>query len=135
MPPRDTPKRTGKAPTAPRTSDAPGPVQRVRDAVDSAAARADWITPADAAALELARKLAGDIDRLGPEDAAQLAAVARTFLAVLDKLGLTVAGRRTDPTAVVHEEDPLAALRLRAEARLTDTPDRDAATVRALPRR
>ena len=129
------PKRTPKPRTPTEAPDVPAPAQRVRDAVDSAATRADWITPADAAALELARKLAGDIDRLGPEDAAQLAAVARTFLAVLDKLGLTVAGRRTDPTAIVQEEDPLAALRLRAEARLTDAPDRDTATVRPITRR
>lgn len=132
MPPRNAPKRPDKVPVPTGGSGAPAPAQRVRDAVDSAAAKADWITAADAAALELARKLAGDIDRLGPEDAAQLAAVARIFLAVLDKLGLTVAGRRTDPTAIVQEEDPLAALRLRAEARLTDTPPRDTATIRAI---
>ena len=112
----------------------PAPDPTVRDAVAAAAAKADWLTPADAGALRLALKLAADIDRLGPDEAAQLASLARTFLTTLDRLGLTVTSRRDTPAAP-QEDDPLAQLRLRAEARLTGATDRDPAPVRALPRR
>ena len=107
--------------------------QSVRGAVEAAAAKADWLTAADQGAMTLALKLAGDIDKLGPDEAAQLASLARTFLTTLDRLGLTVTSRR-EPAAK-QEEDPLAQLRLRAEARLTGATDRDPAPVRALPRR
>lgn len=114
------------------TGKAPDPT--VRDAVESAAAKADWLTPADQGALRLALKLAADIDKLGADDAAQLASLARTFLTTLDRLGLTVTSRR-DTAATPQKDDPLAQLRLRAEARLTSPAGGDTATVRALPRR
>ena len=110
-------------------------VQTVREAVEQAAVEADWLGPADAGALRLALKLAADIDKLGPDQAAQLAALARTFLTTLDRLGLTVTSRRDPDATAAKEDDPLAQLRLRAEARLTDAPGGDTATVRALPRR
>ena len=126
-------KPTSKAPTPTEPSGAHSAAQSVREAVEVAAVEADWLTPADAGALRLALKLAADIDRLGPDEAAQLASLARTFLTTLDRLGLTVTSRR-EPAAK-QEEDPLAPHRLRAEARLTGATDRDPAPVRALPRR
>ena len=117
-----------------RKATEPAPAPTVRDAVEAAAAKADWLTPADQGALRLALKLAADIDKLGPDQAAQLAALARTFLTTLDRLGLTVTSRRDTPAAP-QEDDPLAQLRLRAEARLTPAAGGDTATVRALPRR
>ena len=119
--------------TARKATD-PAPAPTVRDAVEAAAAKADWLTPADQGALRLALKLAADIDKLGADDAAQLASLARTFLTTLDRLGLTVTSRRDTPAAP-QEDDPLAQLRLRAEARLTGPAGGDTATVRALPRR
>jgi len=112
----------------------PAPDPTVRDAVEAAAAKADWLTAADQGALRLALKLAADIDKLGADDAAQLASLARTFLTTLDRLGLTATSRRDTPAAP-QEDDPLAQLRLRAEARLTPAASGDTATVRALPRR
>ena len=120
--------------TARKATD-PAPAPTVRDAVEAAAAKADWLTPADQGALRLALKLAADIDKLGADDAAQLASLARTFLTTLDRLGLTVTSRRDAGATAAQEDDPLAQLRLRAEARLTDAPSGDTATVRALPRR
>ena len=107
----------------------------VESATLAAMADADWLTAADAGAKQLALKLARDLDRLGPDEAAQLASLARTFLTTLDRLGLTVSSRRDSGTTTVEEADPLAQLRLRAEARLTDAPSGDAATVRSIARR
>jgi len=128
-------KRPEASPDPAGTSGTDAAVQTVREAVEQAAVEADWLGPADAGALRLALKLAADIDKLGPDQAAQLAALARTFLTTLDRLGLTVTSRRDAGTTADQEADPLAQLRLRAEARLTDTPGGDTATVRALPRR
>ncbi len=127
-------KPTGKGAGTPSGTDPHTPAQSVRDAVEQAASRADWLTAADQGALRLALKLAADIDKLGADDAAQLASLARTFLTTLDRLGLTVTSRRDTPAAP-QEDDPLAQLRLRAEARLTPAAGGDTATVRALPRR
>ena len=128
-------KPTGKAQTPAEPSGPHGAAQSVREAVEVAASKADWLTAADQGALRLALKLAADIDKLGPDQAAQLAALARTFLTTLDRLGLTVTSRRDAGAHAAQEDDPLAQLRLRAEARLTDAPSGDTAAVRALPRR
>ena len=128
-------KRPEAAPDPAGPSGPESAVQTVREAVEQAAVEADWLGPADAGALRLALKLAADIDKLGPDQAAQLAALARTFLTTLDRLGLTVTSRRDAGATAAQEDDPLAQLRLRAEARLTDAPSGDTAAVRALPRR
>jgi len=128
-------KRPEAAPDPAGPSGPSNVLQTVREAVEQAAVQADWLGPADAGALRLALKLAADIDKLGPDQAAQLAALARTFLTTLDRLGLTVTSRRDAGTTAAQEDDPLAQLRLRAEARLTDAPSGDTAAVRALPRR
>ena len=128
-------KQTKAAPDPAEPSGPDAAVQTVREAVEQAAVEADWLGPADAGALRLALKLAADIDKLGPDQAAQLAALARTFLTTLDRLGLTVTSRRDAGTTADQEADPLAQLRLRAEARLTDAQGGDTAAVRALPRR
>ena len=108
----------------------PGPVQQ---GVLEAAADASWITTADQAALRLAIRLAHDIDN--ESDAAQIASLSRTLLAVLAAIGLTVAGRTATDTKPPQQEDPLDALRARAAGRLTDAKSADTATVRSIARR
>lgn len=127
-----TRKRPKATPVPPEDNGPDSAIQTVRDAVGVAAAQAEWLTPADHAALRLAFKLAADIDKLGPDEAGQLASLARTFLTTLDRLGLTVTSRRDSSTASTQEVDPLDQLRLRAEARLTPAPSGDTATVRSI---
>ena len=78
------------------------PSQSVEAALRTAAAAADWLEVSDVAALELARKLAVQIDREADPHA------ARTLLAVLESLGLTVKGRRDRKPP--EEDSPLARL-------------------------
>ena len=135
------PKRTGTSPDATEPvpvgaathavlGQEPGPVQQ---GVLEAAADADWITTADQAALRLALRLAFDIDKA--DDPQQIASLARTLLAVLAAIGLTVAGRTATDTKPPQQEDPLDALRARAAGRLTDATSTDTATVRSIARR
>jgi hypothetical protein len=97
----------------PATSGVKTPTGPLEDALVAAAGAADWLEVSDAAALELARTLAVQIDRDGDPHA------CRTFLAVLEQLGLTVKGRRD--RRPVEEESPLA--RLQAAARRTADPE------------
>ena len=103
-----SPKRAQSVPSpagAKVASDANvGPLET---ALGQAAAAADWLEVSDVAALELARSLARQVDREADPHA------ARTLLAVLDALGLTVKGRRDRHP--VEEESPLS--RLQAAAR------------------
>ena len=135
------PKRTGTSPDATEPvqvataayavlGQEPGPVQQ---GVLEAAGDADWITTADQAALRLALRLAKDIDKA--DDPQQIASLARTLLAVLAAIGLTVAGRTATDTKPPQQEDPLDALRARAAGRLTDATSTDTATVRSIARR
>ena len=123
------PVQVGAAATAIPVEDM-GPVQQ---GVLEAAGDADWITTADQAALRLALRLAHDIDKA--DDPQQIASLARTLLAVLAAIGLTVAGRTATDTKPPQQEDPLDALRARAAGRLTDATRADTATVRSITRR
>lgn len=100
-PPRRVPTTSGVK-TASETN-----VGSVEGALTLAASAADWLEISDAAALELGRNLARKVDTDGDPHA------ARTLLAVLEQLGLTVRGRRDRQPA--EEESPLA--RLQAAAR------------------
>ena len=107
----------------------------VESAVISAVDQAPWISPADSGAVALAIKLARDIDRTGTDEATQMAALARTLLATLAAIGLTVAGRIQSDTLPPSEENPLDVLRSRAAGRIADASSSDSATVRPIPRR
>jgi thioredoxin-like negative regulator of GroEL len=82
----------------------------VEAALGAAAKAADWLEVSDVAALELARHLARQVDREADPHA------ARTLLAVLEALGLTVKGRRDRKPA--EEDSPLARLQSAARRQL-----------------
>ena len=126
---------SGRKATKPDQADPSDLPATIEAATREAIERSDWITPSDVGAQQLALKLARDLDRLGPDEAGQLAALARTFLTTLGQLGLTVTSRRDVAATPNQQEDPLVALRARAEARLTDPQGGDTASVRQLPRR
>jgi hypothetical protein len=134
------PNKTRTAPSRP-ARDPDGPVAAakvewgvgpVAQAVNDAVTAADWITPADAAAVALALRLAADVDRCSPDDATQMAALSRTLLNCLAAIGLTVAGRVQADTPPPQQENPLDALRARAAGRLADATSVDTATVRPI---
>jgi len=117
MPPKGT--RKAPAPSGVKTP-AGANVGPLEAALVTAASSADWLEVSDAAALELARTLAAQVDRDGDPHA------SRTFLAVLDALGLTVKGRRERRPP--EDDSPLA--RLQAAARRTSDPSpRDPGTL------
>ena len=118
------PARRVPAPSGVKTaSDAN--VGALEAALKTAAAAADWLEVTDVAALELARSLAVQVDREADPHA------ARTLLAVLDSLGLTVKGRRDRQPA--EEESPLARLQQAARRQL-HAPAGDADVDPAVPR-
>jgi hypothetical protein len=134
--PRTSPKAT--EPTRVGTDLSGHLAQAVGDierALVEAVEQAPWITPADAGAVSLALKLARDVDRTTADDAAQLASLARTLLATLASIGLTVTGRVQADTPPAPQENPLDALRARAAGRLTDAQSVDPETVRPIKRR
>jgi hypothetical protein len=104
----------------------------IEQAVVEAVAQAPWLTDADRGAVALAVRLARDVDRTTADDAAQLASLARTLLATLGSLGLTVTGRVQSDTPPAPQENPLDALRARAAGRLADAQSVDTATVRPI---
>ena len=121
-----TPKQPRKAPAPSGVKTAAqsisGPLEA---ALVTAADSADWLEVTDVAALELARSLARQVDREADPHA------ARTLLAVLDALGLTVKGRRDRKP--VEDESPLSRLQAAARRQLNAAP-RDADDEPAKPR-
>ena len=121
-----SPKASPKAPAA---SGVKTPLDAnlgaLETALGTAAQAADWLEVSDVAALELARTLARQVDREADPHA------ARTLLAVLEALGLTVKGRRDRKP--VEDETPLARLQAAARRQLNSAP-RDADDVPAKPR-
>ena len=129
--PRTSPNKAEVPPAGPDAPDEPGGfVGVVASAVYEAVMAAEWLTPADGAAVALASRLAADIDSC--DDAQQIASLSRTLLAVLAAIGLTVAGRTSTDTPPPAQENPLDALRARAAGRLTDAKSADTATVRSI---
>jgi hypothetical protein len=64
-----------------------------------------WITPADSATVAQAFCLAGVIDNM-PDDSKELVNLSRQLQLVLDRLGLSVAGRDDKPS-ITDEVTPL----------------------------
>lgn len=64
--------------------------------LDESLKAAPWITPADAAAVALAYKLAAACEEVSSRE---LAPLARLLADVLDSLGLTISGRASKPEA------------------------------------
>ena len=107
-------------------------VGQIEQAILDAVSEAPWLTDADRGAVALALRLARDVDRTTADDAAQLASLARTLLATLASIGLTVTGRVQADTPPAPQENPLDALRARAAGRLADAQSVDTATVRPI---
>jgi hypothetical protein len=106
-----SPKRSQSVPTTsgvktPSETDSGALEAALRTAADAA----DWLEVSDVAALELAANLARQIDREADPHA------ARTLLAVLESLGLTVKGRRDRKPP--EEDSPLARLQEAARRQL-----------------
>lgn len=99
----------------------------VRDALEHALEHAEHLGDVDAAAVELARRLAADLDDVYA-DRKRLAAVARALEAVLAQLHLTPAARIDTAPDTREEVNPVVALRNRSADRLRDATARDAAT-------
>jgi hypothetical protein len=113
-----SPKQNQKAPAPSGVKTASeSNVGSLEAALATAASSADWLEVSDVAALELARHLARQVDREADPHA------ARTLLAVLESLGLTVKGRRDRKPP--EEDSPLARLQAAARRQLDAAP-RDA---------
>ena len=109
-----TPKPKPKVPTT--SGDkvaADANVGALESALATAAQAAEWLEVSDVAALELARTLARLVDREADPHA------ARTLLAVLESLGLTVKGRSSRKP--VEEDSPLDRLQANARRQLHAT--------------
>jgi hypothetical protein len=121
-----SPKASPKVPRPPGVDTAlEANVGPLEEALTVSANAADWLELSDAAALELGRNLARQVDQTGDPHA------SRTLLAVLEQLGLTVRGRRDRQP--VEAESPLARLQASARRQL-GTPTGDADVEAAVPR-
>lgn len=90
------------------------------DQLEASIKAAPWLTPADLAAVEIARGLARQLLELDPETQVRdRVALARALAEVLKELGLSVAGRVGKPEPA-KEVTPLDALRARQAVRIAN---------------
>lgn len=91
------------------------------DHLDASVKAAVWLTAADAAAVKLARMLAGAL--MDAEENRDRVALSKQLNDVLQSLGLNVAGRTGKAEAPkAGEVNPLNAIRKEAAARITKAP-------------
>lgn len=97
------------------------PNSTLLQSVDAAVSAAEWLTPADGAAVHWLRHLAQSIDQ-DPENIPKL---GKLFESALSVLGLTIAGRSVKPENPRKVVNRLDEIKQKAIARVAESPGDD----------
>jgi hypothetical protein len=88
------------------------------DVLEDAIKAATWLTPADAASVEIAKILARELQNA--VDVRDIVSLSKQFSDVLQTLGMNIAGR-TGKAEAEREVSPLDAIKARSQIRLADS--------------
>ena len=94
------------------------PDRSVLDVLGDAIKAATWLTPADAASVEIAKILARELQ--SAVDVRDIVSLSKQFSDVLQTLGMNIAGR-TGKAEAEREVSPLDAIKARSQIRLADS--------------